>query len=74
MKYRINKYSYNDKYLDYAIITTERNLTFKDMIDYIYTEFYEEVTFMGGYYNSRFNSMIYSYQGKSYRYVVYIEE
>lgn len=74
MTYKINKYSFNDKYIESTTIKSERNLTFKDMIDYIYTDFYEEVTFTGGYYNKYFTSLIYVYLSKSYKYLVYIEE
>ena len=74
MTYKIKKYSYNDKYIESATIKAERNLTFRDMTDYIYTEFNEEVIFKGGYYNSSLNRMVYSCQGKSYRYLVYIED
>lgn len=74
MTYKIQKYSFNDKYIESTTIKTERNLTFKDMIDYIYTEFFEEVSFMGGYYNNLFNSMVYTCQGKSYKYLVYIKD
>ena len=72
MLYVIMRYDLDDKFLESTDLTTGKNITFKEVVNYIYDYYGDKVIFRYAEYSRFLKSVVYHYRSNSFKYSIFI--